>query len=228
MKKLLAELTSVVCAAGLLWELFAGPVVRFSLPLAKAIGWGAFLALQVAVDAAVVTTPAVILIASGVAARGRRALWSEVPVLWSLAALVLIAAGCVSGTMLARQGQEVVLQETYYVVAHFRYVMRIGALFALFAGAYFWLPRLTGYVYSAMLGNAHFWLTFIGVAIAIVPTNYLALASMPRATAEYADTFARWNAVSSVGAVIAGAGTLLFLAVLTQMFLSRRPAITTS
>jgi cytochrome c oxidase subunit 1 len=97
------------------------------------------------------------------------------------------------------------------VVAHFHYVLVSGALFAIFAGVYFWLPKWTGRMYSEGLGKAHFWLSMIGFNIAFFPQHFLGLAGMPRRIPDYALQFAEWNAVSTVGAFIFGFSQLLFL-----------------
>jgi cytochrome c oxidase subunit 1 len=102
------------------------------------------------------------------------------------------------------------MQDTYYVVAHFHYVLSLGAVFAVFAGWYYWFPKITGYMYSEFWGKLHFWLTFAGVNIVFFPQHFLGLAGMPRRVADYPDAFSGWNYVSSVGAYVSTAGLVVF------------------
>src|SRR5437868_13768433 len=148
----------------------------------------------------------------------------KTPMLWAIGFVLLFTIGGVTGVVLAIAGAHVVLQDTYYVVAHFHYVLSLGAVFAIFAGWYFWFPKITGYTYNETLGQIHFWLTFIGVNVAFFPMHFLGLAGMPRRIPDYPDAFAGWNYVSSIGAFTAGAGTIVFLIAMAEAFFARRRA----
>jgi cytochrome c oxidase subunit 1 len=110
------------------------------------------------------------------------------------------------------------------VVAHFHYVLSLGAVFTIFAGWYFWFPKITGYTYNETLGKLHFWLMFVGVNLTFFPQHFLGLAGMPRRIADYNEAFAGWNLVSSVGSYISAAGLLMFLICMAEAMLRKRLA----
>jgi cytochrome c oxidase subunit I len=146
------------------------------------------------------------------------------PMLWAMGFIFLFTVGGITGVMLANAGVDRVLHDTYYVVAHFHYVLSLGAVFAIFAGWYFWFPKITGYMYSEVLAKAHFWVTFIGVNLLFFPQHFLGLAGMPRRVADYPDAFAGWNFVSSIGAYVAGVGLLIFLVGMVHAFVRKERA----
>ena len=134
----------------------------------------------------------------------------RVPMYFVLGLICLFLIGGLSGIMLSNGGIDIALHDTYYVVAHFHYVLSMGVLFGLFAGFYYWIGKITGLVFSETLGRLHFWLTFVGVNITFFPLHFVGLAGMPRRIPDYPDMYIFWNKVSSVGSFITLLGTLVF------------------
>ena len=125
---------------------------------------------------------------------------------------------------LANAGLDRAYHDTYYVVAHFHYVLSLGAVFAIFAGWYYWFPKMTGYMYSSFWARTHFWVTFIGVNVIFFPQHFLGLAGMPRHYADYPDAYAGWNEISSYGSYLSAFGVLIFLFCVLEAFMKKRPA----
>ena len=140
----------------------------------------------------------------------------ETPMLFALAFVVLFTIGGFSGLMLAIAPADFQYHDTYFVVAHFHYVLVPGALFGIIAGVYYWLPKWTGHYYNENLGKFHFWMSFIGVNITFFPMHFIGLAGMPRRIPDYALQFADFNAIATVGAFIFGFSQLIFLFLLIK------------
>jgi cytochrome c oxidase subunit 1 len=138
----------------------------------------------------------------------------ETPMLFAIAFLFLFTLGGLSGLMLAIVPADFQYHDTYFVVAHFHYVLVPGSVFAIMAGVYYWLPKWSGRMYDEKIGKLHFWMSAIGVNVLFFPQHFLGLAGMPRRIPDYATQFADWNMVSSVGAVIFGFSQLLFVYVI--------------
>ncbi len=166
----------------------------------------------------VIAVPTGIKIFSWIATMWGGSLSFRVPMLWALGFIFLFTIGGVTGVVLANAGVDRSFTDTYYVVAHFHYVLSLAAVFSIFGGWYYWFPKMTGYMYSESLGKLHFWLMFVGANIAFFPMHFLGLAGMPRRIADYPDAFAGWNFVASMGSYISFAGLLVFLLGLAQAF----------
>jgi len=140
----------------------------------------------------------------------------ETPMLFAIAFVALFTIGGFSGLMLAIVPADFQYHDTYFVVAHFHYVLVPGALFAIMAGVYYWIPKWTGIMYDEALGKLHFWLSFISVNLTFFPMHFVGLAGMPRRYPDYALQFADFNAMVSVGAFLFGITQLLFLFILLK------------
>jgi cytochrome c oxidase subunit 1 len=160
---------------------------------------------------ALIAVPTGVKIFNWVATMWKGALTFETPMLFACGFLFMFTIGGFTGLVLAITPVDVQLQDTYYVVAHFHYVMVAGALFSAFAAIYFWLPKWTGRMYNETLGKWHFWLTFIFFNITFFVQHFLGLAGMPRRIPDYALQFADFNMVSSIGAFGLGLSQFIFL-----------------
>ena len=158
-----------------------------------------------------IAVPTGVKVFNWVATLWRGALSFETPMLWALAFVVLFTIGGFSGLMLAIVPADFQYQDTYFVVAHFHYVLVTGAVFAIMGAVYYWLPKWTGHMYNERLGKLHFWLSLVSVNVLFFPQHFLGLAGMPRRIPDYALQFADWNRVSSLGGFAFGLTQLLFV-----------------
>jgi cytochrome c oxidase subunit 1 len=168
----------------------------------------------------VIAVPTGIKIFSWIATMWGGSLDLRTPMLWSVGFIFLFTVGGVTGVVLANAGVDVALHDTYYVVAHFHYVLSLGAMFTIFAGFYYWIGKLSGRQYPVKLGQWHCWLTFFGVSLSFVPMHFLGVAGVPRRGPDYPDAFAGWNFVASLGSYVSAAAAVLFFYILWKTFTS--------
>jgi cytochrome c oxidase subunit I len=159
-----------------------------------------------------IAVPTGVKVFNWLATMWRGSMTFETPMLWAVGFIFVFTMGGFTGLILAIYPVDIQMQDTYYVVAHFHYVLVAGSLFAIFGGTYFWLPKWTGHMYNETLGKWHFWLSMIFFNVTFFPMHFLGLAGMPRRIPDYAPQFADFNAIASIGAFGFGLSQLLFVA----------------
>ena len=172
----------------------------------------------------VIAVPTGIKIFSWIATMWGGSISFRAPMIWAIGFIFVFTMGGVTGVVLANASVDRQLHETYYVVAHFHYTMSLGAVFGVFAGFYYWFPKMTGYLYNETLSKLHFLFLFLGVNLTFFPQHFLGLAGMPRRYIDYPDAFATWNYLSSVGAFIGAFSMLIFFVVVIEAFMKKRYA----
>jgi len=160
-----------------------------------------------------IAIPTGVKIFSWIATMWRGSITFETPMLWAFGFLFLFTVGGVTGIVLSQAPIDRMYHDTYFVVAHFHYVMSLGAVFALFAGIYYWIGKMSGRQYPEWAGKVHFWTMFIGANLTFFPQHFLGRQGMPRRYIDYPEAFATWNYVSSMGAFLSFASFLFFLGV---------------
>jgi cytochrome c oxidase subunit 1 len=158
----------------------------------------------------IIAVPTGIKIFSWIATMWGGSISFKTPMLFAVGFIFLFTIGGLTGVVLSNSGINALMHDTYYVVAHFHYVLSMGAVFAMFAGWYFWIPKISGLKYPEVLGQIHFWLFFAGVNLTFFPMHFLGLAGMPRRIPDYPDAYAGWNAVATYGSYVSVFSALLF------------------
>jgi cytochrome c oxidase subunit 1 len=170
----------------------------------------------------VIAVPTGIKIFSWIATMWGGAIDFKTPMLFALGFIFVFTVGGVTGVVLANAALDQLVHDTYYVVAHFHYVLSLGAVFSLFAAFYYWFEKIAGVQYNELLGKLHFWIFFVGTNLVFFPQHFLGLQGMPRRYVDYPEAFALWNKVSSLGFVITAVGMGVFLLVLVEALVRRR------
>jgi len=158
----------------------------------------------------VIAVPTGIKIFSWIATMWGGSMTFQTPMLWALGFIFMFTVGGVTGVVLANAGIDTIMHDTYYVVAHFHYVLSLGAVFSLFAGWYYWFGKMWGRQYNELLGQLHFWIFFIGVNVLFFPMHFLGLDGFQRRVPDFADAFADWNRIATWGYVIMAVGMVFF------------------
>jgi cytochrome c oxidase subunit 1 len=161
----------------------------------------------------IIAVPTGIKIFSWIATLWGGSIEFKTPIIFTFGFLFLFTVGGLTGIVLSNSGINAVVHDTYYVVAHFHYVLSMGVVFAIFAGWYYWIGKISGLQYPEVLGQIHFWLFFIGVNLTFFPMHFLGLSGMPRRIPDYPDAYAGWNAVASFGSYVSAISVLLFFAI---------------
>ena len=171
----------------------------------------------------VIAVPTGIKIFSWIATMWGGSISFKTPMMWAIGFIFMFTLGGVTGVILSNAGVDTYMHDTYYVVAHFHYVLSLGAVFALFAGFYYWFGKMSGRAYNEVLGQLHFWIFFIGVNVLFFPMHFLGQDGMPRRIPDYPNAFAAYNHLASIGyAIMAVSMIFFFVNVIWSLFAGRR------
>ena len=174
-------------------------------------GMQTWIRVPMMVTTAIIAVPTGIKIFSWLATLWRGVLNVDTPMLWALGFLTMFTLGGISGVVLAMIPITIHVSDTYFIVAHIHYVLFGGSLFTIYAGVYYWFPKMTGRMFDQTLGKIHFWLTFVAFNLTFAPMHLIGVQGMPRRVADYPEQFAEWNLVISLASFVLGLSTLVFV-----------------
>jgi cytochrome c oxidase subunit 1 len=163
------------------------------------------------ITTAIIAVPTGVKIFSWLATLWRGVLHMDTPMLWALGFITMFTLGGISGVMLAMVPFDLHVSKTYFIVAHIHYVLFGGSVFTIFAGVYYWFPKMTGRMYNDRLGRWHFWTTLVFFNLTFAPMHVIGIEGMPRRVADYASQFATWNLLISIASFALGLSTLIFV-----------------
>jgi len=168
----------------------------------------------------IIAVPTGIKVFSWIATMWGGSIKFDTPMLFAIGFIILFTAGGITGIVLSNAGMDIAFHDTYYVVAHFHYVLSMGAVFAVFSGFYYWFGKMSGLQYNELYGKIHFWATFIGVNITFFPMHFLGIAGMPRRIPDYPDAYSGWNEIASFGSYISAIGGIFFFYIIYDTLVS--------
>jgi cytochrome c oxidase subunit 1 len=174
-------------------------------------GMQSWIRIPMMVTTAIIAVPTGIKIFSWLATLWRGVIHLDTPMLFALGFITMFTLGGISGVVLAMVPVDIYVSDTYFIVAHIHYVLYGGSLFTIFAGVYYWFPKMTGRMFDDRLGKVHFWMTFVSFNATFGPMHYIGLRGMPRRVVDYAQQFAGWNLFISLSSFVLGLSTLVFL-----------------
>jgi heme/copper-type cytochrome/quinol oxidase subunit 1 len=164
----------------------------------------------------IIAVPTGIKVFSWIATMWGGSIHMRTPMLFAFGFVFLFTIGGLTGVVLANAGIDIAVHDTYYVVAHFHYVLSMGAVFGIFAGFYYWIGKISGMQYPEILGQIHFWTFFVGVNLTFFPMHFLGLAGMPRRIPDYPDAYTAWNFIASWGSYVSAFSALFFFYVVYE------------